>query len=209
MKGDKRMGVLSDLLKDDQDEDAVRKILPKVTELLTKEEVVEYIAVQKKMVINLSPDAIVLTNRRFFIVRPKMMGMTFQDFMWREVQDVHVSEQMVGATIVCRTTDGRSAYLDSLPKKQARRVYSYAQNVEEQAYEKRQQIELEKLRAAAGGVVLHAPTAATSLQPPPLPVAPVQEDPMETLGKLKKLFDAGLVDEAEYAAKKTEVLARL
>lgn len=203
------MGVLSDFLQDEQDEAAVRKIIPKVSELLTKEEVVEYIAVQKKLVINLSPDAIVLTNRRFIVVRPKMMGMTFQDFMWREVHDVHVSEQMVGATIVCRTTDGRSAYLDALPKKQARRVYSYAQNVEEQAYEKRQQVELEKLRASAGGVVLHAPSVAVPQTPPPLPLPPAQEDPMETLGKLKKMFDAGLVDAAEYSAKKTEVLARM
>lgn len=35
------------------------------------------------------------------------------------------------------------------------------------------------------------------------------EDPMETLGKLKKLLDAGLIELAEYDAKKTEILSRM
>ena len=35
------------------------------------------------------------------------------------------------------------------------------------------------------------------------------EDPMETLGKLKKLLDAGLIEQAEYDAKKTEILSRM
>lgn len=35
------------------------------------------------------------------------------------------------------------------------------------------------------------------------------EDPMETLGKLKKMLDAGLIEQAEYDAKKAEVLSRM
>lgn len=35
------------------------------------------------------------------------------------------------------------------------------------------------------------------------------EDPMETLGKLKKMLDAGLIEQAEYDAKKAEVLIRM
>ena len=35
------------------------------------------------------------------------------------------------------------------------------------------------------------------------------EDPMETLGKLKKLLDAGLIEPAEYDAKKAEILSRM
>lgn len=36
-----------------------------------------------------------------------------------------------------------------------------------------------------------------------------QEDPMETLSKLKKLLNAGLIEPAEYNAKKTEILNRM
>ncbi|MBQ6908078.1 MAG: SPFH domain-containing protein [Clostridia bacterium] len=35
------------------------------------------------------------------------------------------------------------------------------------------------------------------------------EDPMETLSKLKKLLDAGLIEQAEYDAKKAEILSRM
>ena len=35
------------------------------------------------------------------------------------------------------------------------------------------------------------------------------EDPIETLGKLKKMLDAGLIEQAEYDAKKSEVLGRM
>lgn len=199
------MSAISQFLTDEQDESAVSKIVPKIRELLTKDEEIEYIAVQKKLVANFSPDAVVLTNRRFIIVRPKLLGMTFSDLPWREVQDVHMSEQVLSATITCRSTKGAVVAVDSLPKKQARRVYSYAQQVEEQAYEKRQQVELEKLRASAGGVVVHAPAAApAALQP-----VPVADDPVQVLAKLKQLLDAGLVTQAEFDQKKTEVLSRM
>ncbi|MBB4594128.1 ribosomal protein S19 [Xanthomonas arboricola] len=194
---------------DEQDPVAVGKILPKVSELLTRGEQVEYIAVQKKMVMNLSPDAVVLTNRRFIVVYPTLFGMTFRDFPWREVLDVHMSEQMLGATIMCRTTQGTSASIDSLPKKQARRVYAYAQQVEESAYEKRQQLEIDKLRAAAGGVVVHAPGAQGAAVPSQAGAVPATDDPVQVLSKLKQLLDAGLVTQDEFDAKKTEVLARL
>jgi len=203
--------VISQFLTDEQDEAAVRKMLPKVSELLTKEESIEYIAVQKKLLVNFSPDAVVLTNRRFIIVRPSLLGMSFQDIPWREVQNVHMSEQMVGATLTCRTTAGAFLVLDNIPKKQARRVYAYAQQIEEQAYEKRQQVELEKLRASAGGVVVHAPTMAPApVVPPPMPAAaPPAEDPMQLLARLKQLLEAELITPDDFNSKKAEVLARL
>ncbi|NYI20662.1 ribosomal protein S19 [Xanthomonas arboricola] len=203
------MDAVAQFLTDEQDPVAVGKILPKVSELLTRGEQVEYIAVQKKMVMNLSPDAVVLTNRRFIVVYPKLFGMTFRDFPWREVLDVHMSEQMLGATIMCRTTQGTSASIDSLPKKQARRVYAYAQQVEESAYERRQQLEIDKLRAAAGGVVVHAPGAQGAAVPSQAGAVPATDDPVQVLSKLKQLLDAGLVTQDEFDAKKTEVLARL
>lgn len=39
--------------------------------------------------------------------------------------------------------------------------------------------------------------------------APTQEDPMEVLGKLKRMLDAGLIEQAEYDAKKAEILNRM
>ena len=44
--------------------------------------------------------------------------------------------------------------------------------------------------------------------PAPAP-APQADDPMEALTKLKKLLDAGLIEQAEFDAKKAEILSRL
>ena len=203
------MQSVSDFLSEEQDEGAIRKIVPKVSELLTKDERIEYIAVQKKLVVNISPDAIVLTNKRFMLVQPSLFGMQFQDFPWREVDNVHMSEQMIGATLTCKTTTGKQITLDSIPKKQARKVYSYAQHIEEQAYDKRQQIELEKLRASAGGVVLHAPMTPASPAAALVPSSAAADDSMAALAQLKKLRDAELITEEEFAGKKAEILARL
>lgn len=38
---------------------------------------------------------------------------------------------------------------------------------------------------------------------------PVQEDPLEVLTKLKKMLDAGLIEQTEYDQKKTEILSRM
>ncbi|MCD7775712.1 MAG: SPFH domain-containing protein [Clostridiales bacterium] len=41
------------------------------------------------------------------------------------------------------------------------------------------------------------------------PAQPTAEDPMETLGKLKKMLDAGLIEQSEYDSKKTEILSKM
>ena len=197
---------LSQFLGDEQDPVVVQKLVQRVQDLLTKAESIQYIGIQKKPIVTLSPDAVVLTNFRFMVVRPKLMGMTFEDFPWREVADVHMSEQLLGATITCTTTSGRRSSIDSIPKKQARRIYSYAQEVEERAHFARRDAELERLRASAGGVVFHTPASA----PPPLRQSPPQQDdPVAVLSKLKKMLEGGLIEQAEYAAKKAEILSRM
>ena len=45
---------------------------------------------------------------------------------------------------------------------------------------------------------------------PPQPVTQATaEEPMETLGKLKKMLDAGLIEQSEYDSKKAEILSRM
>ena len=57
-------------------------------------------------------------------------------------------------------------------------------------------------------------TFAPAQQQPPQTQAPTQpsahsDDPMEALAKLKKLLEAGLIEQSEYDAKKAEILSRL
>ena len=195
----------SGLLGDEQDPGVVEKVVKKAKELLTSGERIEYIGVQKKPIVTIAPDAILLTNKRFMIVRPKMLGMTFEDHLWREVSNVHMSEQMLGATITCTITDGKKLAIDSIPKKQARRIYAFSQEVEEKMHEERRSREMEEKRAAAGGVVIQSPVGMPAQQSSPA----TSEDPMAVLGKLKKMLDAGLIESSEYEAKKTEILSRM
>ncbi len=196
---------LSRLIGDDQDVGVVEKVVKKAKELLTRGEEIEYIGVQKKPLLTIAPDAVLLTNKRFMIVRPKMMGMTFEDHVWREVANVHMSEQMLTATISCTVVGGKKLEIDSIPKKQARRIYAYSQEVEERMHDERRARDMEEKRAAAGGVVIQSPMGMPMQQT----AAPVADDPMAVLGKLKKMLDAGLIEASEYETKKAEILGRM
>jgi hypothetical protein len=195
---------LARFLGEDQDPAVVEKVMKKAKELLTRGEEIEYVGVQKKPIVTIAPDAVLLTNKRFMIVRPKIMGMTFEDHVWREVVNVHMSEQMLSATISCTIIGGRKLEIDSIPKKQARKIYTYAQEVEERMHEERRSRDMEEKRAAAGGVVIQAPMGTA-----PQASAPSGDDPMVTLGRLKQMLEAGFIEVSEYDAKKAEVLSRI
>lgn len=62
---------------------------------------------------------------------------------------------------------------------------------------------------AHNGFTSQQPTNPTQKSAEPATPAGNAGDPMETLGKLKKLLDAGLIEQAEYDAKKAEILSRL
>ena len=87
---------LKKFLNEDQDPKAVEKIVEKVKELLIINESLEYIAVQRKPTINLSPECIALTNKRVIFCRPKNLGfsMEFEDFLWKDVGDTHIKEDL-------------------------------------------------------------------------------------------------------------------
>ena len=194
---------LNAFLGDDQDPGAVAKMVAKAKDLLTSGEQIEYVAVQKKPLVNIAPDGLLLTNKRLMIVRPKLLGMTFQDYIWRDIGNVHMSEQMLTATITCTVAGGTPLKIDSIPKKQARKIYGIAQEKEERVREERRMRDMEEKRAAAGGITIAAPGQV------PAAVAPAADDPMAVLGKLKSMLDAGLIQPQEFEAKKAEILGRM
>jgi len=168
--------------------------------------VILYLAVQSmplKPVANLTPDCVVLTNRRFIIYRPKLLGRAdFEDYIWRELRDARLKEGITRATLTFQTVKGRTIAIEGLPKNEARRLYAIAQEQEEKVLEERRQREMEEKRAAAGGVYLHgAPVAAPALPP--------QEDPVQKLKQLKDMLDTGLISQEEYDSKKADILSRM
>lgn len=190
-------------LNDEQDPAMVKQVLLKVKQILTKGEKILYIAVQKS-IMNLSPDCVVLTNKRFIVYKPKLLGgASFHDYIWRDLKDAQLKERMLRATLAMHTVEGQILTIVDLPKVQARKLYAFAQEMEEKVREERRLRIMEEKRAAAGGIVLQGgvPTA----QAPSTP----QEDPVQKLMKLKEMLDAGLITTEEYDAKKADILSRM
>lgn len=206
---------LKKFLNEEQDPQAVEKLLGRINSLLTSQEFVEYIAVQKKPVINLSPDCIALTNRRIIFCRPKTFGlsMDFQDYNWVDIADCHIKEGIVGSTFTMRTTKNYTNMMDYLPKNQARKLYQFAQEVEERMRGVRREKNLETLRASAGGVTVNNATPIIT-QPQPFqeekkPLLIENEDPFALLQKMKDLKENGIISPEEFEIKKNEILSRV
>lgn len=196
------------LLNEEQDPKAVEKIIGKLNGLLMTGEQVTYIAVQKKPAVNISPDCVALTTKRIIFCRPKNLGlsMEFQDYVWKDIYDCHLKEGIFGAEFTIKTIRGALNKIDYLPKAQARKLYTGAQEQEEIQKENRRQIALEEKRAAAGNVTVTTGT--------PTPVSahvaqPTIEDPLHSLQKLKSLLDNQLITQEEFDSKKTEILSRI
>lgn len=201
-------------LNEEQDPKAIEKIAGKLNELLMNEETVEYIAVQKKPAVTISPDCVALTNKRIIFCRSKNLGlaMDFQDYLWKDVADCQMKEGVFGAEFTIKTTDGSISKIDYLPKAQARKLYSFAQEQEEKQREYRRQLELESKRAGAQRITVSAPLPSSQAsQPSPAPEEPrpVEDEITASLKKLKILFENELITQEEYDAKKAEILARL
>lgn len=197
---------IKQFLNENQDPKAVEKILSKVTELLTKGEEVEYIAVQKKPAVNFSPDCIALTNKRVLFCHPKTFGLTmdFKDFLWKDVIDCHMKEGILGASFSVKSSRGFHR-LDYLPKAQARKLYRYGQEREEEMQEYRRERDLESARASAGGGIYVNPPQQQSEER----TMKNGEDPMASLQKLKELHVNDLITNEEYENKKAEILTKL
>lgn len=197
---------ISKYINDNQDEKDIEKILDKLRGILMSGEDLIYIAVQKKPAINISPDYVAITDKRIIFCRPKNLGlsMEFQDFIWRDLKDCNLKENMLGATITVKTIHNLTSEIDFLPKIQARKIYSYCQEQEEIQNEIRRQREIEVIKASAGNINLGAQQNQQSTEE-----KLAQEDPVETLSKLKQLMDKFLITREEYEAKKAEILSRM
>jgi hypothetical protein len=209
-------------LSDQQDPKAVEKVYTRLIDLLTTGEEIIYIATQKKPLVNILPDCVALTNKRVLFFTPANLGLSikFIDFVWKDVVDVSIKEEIIGAVFFVKTTNQAEMGVDYLPKVQARKLYQYAQERKEEEREARRQRELEEKRAESGSFNFDAHAASSqAAEPEPVitapPIAmPVREEAKpdeltEKLKKLRTLFDHGLISQEEYNAKKMELLSDL
>ncbi len=209
--------MIDKFLSDQQEPKAVEKVYSRLKELLPAGEETLYIATQKKPLVNILPDCIAVTNRRVLFFTPANLGLSikFLDFTWKDIADVNVKEEIIGAVFTVTTTKGAEMGVDYLPKVQARRLYQFSQQCRE---EERKRVERQEghiinipaeprpiaQEPAPTSVAVPAPTPA----PAPEPVAAAKPDELtEKLKKLKVLFDNGLISQEEYNSKKLDLLS--
>jgi hypothetical protein len=214
--------MIEKFLNDQQDPKAVEKVYSRLLELLPPGEDTLYIAVQKKPVVNLLPDCVVVTNRRVLFFSPANLGfsITFVDFVWKDIADVNMKEEIIGAVFTIKTTKGAEMSVDYLPKIQARKLYQFSQECREN---ERKREELQKIQQTLPPppapvekpieqLFAPRPAPVEAPAPPPAPEPVVEQKPdelTEKLKKLKMLFDNGLISQEEYNQKKMELLSEL
>lgn len=219
------MILIDRFLSDEQDPKAVEKVLGKLNDMLTSNEELIYLAVQKKPAVNLLPDCIAVSTRRIFYCEPANLGMTmnFKDISWKSVKEVSFKEGLLGSKFICVPQQGENIVTDYIPKVQVRKLYQAAYEQLENFKEEQRKQEAEEKRPAASPVTVNAspqgfadyshieeavvvpePAAVTA------PAAPEHEDETTVkLRKLKTLYDKQLITQEEYEAKKATILDSL
>jgi hypothetical protein len=231
------MIVLDRFLSDEQDPKAVERVLGKLNDMLSSNEELIYLAVQKKPAVNLLPDCIAVSNKRIFYCEPGNFGITmnFKDISWKSIKEVSFKEEFFGSKFICVPQQGENIITEYVPKVQARKLYQAANEQLENFREQQRQTELEEKRLAnppasvdvveeeivsstpAPEVILETepiysapvtPAPAPELAATPLPEEPEDETTLK-LRKLKTLFDKHLITQEEYDAKKADILDAL
>lgn len=178
------------------------KVKFKIGQILTSGEEIEMIVPQCQHIFRWIPDYVVITDRRLIIYRAALFGSSFSDFLWWDLSDAHISEQMFSATFSMQDVNGQRVALDGLPKELARKLYRTAQEMEEDARAKRRELVLEEKRAGASVVNANVATAAQPVDAPRISATTKLKD-------LKDMFDSDLISESEFDAKKSEILEEM
>lgn len=177
----------------------------KLQKVLTSKEIVLAAATQHWSHALFYPAVVVLTDRRLLICKPGMFGrMDFTDYAWREGMKVHAQAGMLTTMLTvsanCREVDGKcqaiTAQVYGLEKELALRLYTKAQQLEEQWREILRAEELKRMLAQSG--------AATIYANPMTPFNPLSS----RLDALKALVDQGVIGQAQFDTIKAEVISR-
>ena len=181
----------------DSNEHAALQMLQSI---LIEGEKIQHHAIQRRLFALLNRRVLVAAtnNRMVIIYRGLLGGFTMLDFRWQDIKDSQIRNGIFGADLtISLANDG--CVITGLRKDPAGALYRYAQT-EEQAWREKSRIRsMEEMRARAGGV--HISTQA--------PGASSAKDPVDRLAQAKKMFEAGLLSDAEYEAIKAKIITEL
>lgn len=116
---------LDKFTQDGQEPKVIEKIYNKISTMLNHDEVVSYIALQKKPAVTLLPDSITISNKRIFLCEFTKLGLAtnFEIFDWKDIKDIAFKEEIFGSKVTVIPFTGENLSIDYIPKTQARRLY--------------------------------------------------------------------------------------
>ena len=119
---------------DGQDPKIVEKIYNKIADMLTHQERVNYIALQKKPAVTLLPDSVTISNKRIFLCEFTKLGLAtnFEIFDWNDIKDIAFKEEIFGSKVTVIPFTGENLSIDYIPKTQARRLYQMIKDILEE-----------------------------------------------------------------------------
>jgi len=206
------MTFIDKFLSDEQDPKAVERVLGKLNDMLSSNEELIYIAVQKKPAVNLLPDCIAVSNKRIFYCEPGNFGITmnFKDISWKSIKEVSFKEEFFGSKFICVPQQGENIATEYIPKVQARKLYQIANEQLEAFKEQQKQTEPEEKPEVVEESTSFSSPPEIVAAPAPAPAVEEPEDEATLkLRKLKTLFDKQLITQEEYDAKKADILDTL
>ena len=157
-------------IQDGQDPKVVEKIYTKIADMLSSDETVSYIALQKKPAVTLLPDSVTISNKRIFLCEFTKLGLAtnFEIFDWKEIKDIAFKEEIFGSKVTVIPFTGENLSIDYIPKTQARRLYQLIKDVLEEI----------KINSAKAQQEDREEVKTTKVQPI-IPIRNVYGDPVE------------------------------
>ena len=75
------------------------------------------------------PDCVVVTNERLIINRQGLSGSRMEDYQWKDILSVQMSEGLMGTTFKVQNRNDHIIQVDDLPKPQLERLCQLAQEM--------------------------------------------------------------------------------
>jgi hypothetical protein len=192
-------------------EKRAEKALGQVPSTLMKGETVIAQGIQHRA-LALSTRRVVLaiTSSRIIIIRRGLLGgFTMKDVQWKDLADATLEQNVLssvcGSNLRFKNLSGAVPLIevDGMDTATASTIYKTAQFQEQAWEEKRRMRSIEEVRAAAGGVTVHAAPQSAA----PSRVAPPSENQMlEQIRKAKELLDIGAVSDVEFQEMKSRII---
>jgi hypothetical protein len=97
--------------------------------LISSHEQIYYIAHQKPRMLKQKPDCVVVTNERLIINRQGLGGSRMEDYQWKDIMSVQMSEGIMGTTFRLLDRNDHLVQVDDLPKLQLEKLCQLAQEM--------------------------------------------------------------------------------